>query len=72
MKALGERLQAPVEPIEAIGFDGDVVEAQCFAFLALRARLGLPISLPATTGAPRPMTGGRFSPAQRDQTKIAQ
>ena len=63
MKGLAGRLAAPVEPIEAIGFDGDVVEAQCFAYLALRSRAGLPISLPTTTGAPRPLTGGRFSPA---------
>ena len=65
MRALAARLMTPVEPIEAIGFDGDVVEAQCFAYLALRSRAGLPISLPTTTGAPRPLTGGRFWPARR-------
>ena len=64
MKGLATRLETAVEPIEAIGFDGDVVEAQCFAYLALRSRAGLPISLPTTTGAPRPLTGGRFSPAE--------
>ena len=64
MRALAARLEARVEPIEAIGFDGDVVEAQCFAYLALRSRRGLPISLPTTTGAPRPMTGGAFWPAK--------
>jgi anhydro-N-acetylmuramic acid kinase len=63
MSGLAARLATSVEPIEAIGFDGDVVEAQCFAYLALRSRAGLPISLPTTTGAPRPLTGGRFSPA---------
>ena len=63
MKGLASRLAARVEPIEAIGFDGDVVEAQCFAYLALRSLAGLPISLPTTTGAPQPLTGGRFSPA---------
>ena len=36
----------PVEPVEAIGFDGDAIEAQCFAYLALRSRRGLPLSLP--------------------------
>ena len=64
MRALAARLEARVEPIEAIGYDGDVVEAQCFAYLALRSRQGLPISLPTTTGAPRPLTGGRFWPAR--------
>ncbi len=65
MRALAERLAARVEPIEAIGYDGDVVEAQGFAYLALRSRQKLPISLPTTTGAPRPLTGGVFWPAGR-------
>jgi anhydro-N-acetylmuramic acid kinase len=65
MRRLGERLQARVEPVEAIGFDGDSIEAQCFAYLALRSRRGLPISFPTTTGAPKPMTGGAFWPARK-------
>jgi anhydro-N-acetylmuramic acid kinase len=65
MRALADRLSASVEPIEAIGYDGDVVEAQCFAYLALRARRGLPISLPTTTGVPAPATGGVFWPANK-------
>jgi anhydro-N-acetylmuramic acid kinase len=65
MDALAARLGAPVEPIEAIGYDGDVIEAQCFAYLALRSRRGLPLSLPTTTGAPRPMPGGVFWPAPK-------
>jgi len=65
MRALAARLAARVEPVEAIGFDGDMVEAQCFAYLGLRSRQCLPITLPTTTGAPRPLTGGRFSPAPR-------
>ena len=62
MRRLSERLQARVEPVEAVGFDGDSIEAQCFAFLALRSRRGLPLSLPTTTGVPQPMTGGVFWP----------
>jgi len=65
MCSLAARLGASVEPIESIGYDGDVIEAQCFAYLALRARRGLPISLPTTTGAPRPLTGGVFWPAPK-------
>ena len=53
MRALEQRLAVKVEPIEAIGYDGDVIEAQCFAYLALRSRRGWPLSLPTTTGAPR-------------------
>jgi anhydro-N-acetylmuramic acid kinase len=64
MRRLAERLQVKVEPVEAIGFDGDSIEAQCFAYCALRSRRGLPISFPTTTGAPKPMTGGVFSPVK--------
>lgn len=45
-------------PAEAVGWRGGAVEAECFAFLAVRALRGLPISFPTTTGAPQPMTGG--------------
>ena len=64
MQSLAERLGVPVEPVEAIGFDGDAIEAQCFAYLAIRARRGLPLSFPTTTGVPRPMTGGAFWPGR--------
>lgn len=60
MAALARLLGAPVRPVEAVGWDGDALEAQAFAYLAIRSARGLPLSLPATTGAPRPMTGGRL------------
>ena len=60
MQRLAARLGVPVEPIETLGFDGDAIEAQCFAYLALRSRSGLPLSLPTTTGAPEPLSGGRL------------
>ena len=60
MQGLAERLAVPVEPVESVGWNGDLLEAQCFAFLAVRARMGLPLSLPTTTGVPRPMSGGRI------------
>jgi anhydro-N-acetylmuramic acid kinase len=63
MRMLAHALAVPVEPIEAIGADGDALEAQAFAFLAVRTLRGLPISFPATTGAPRPLCGGRLVPA---------
>jgi anhydro-N-acetylmuramic acid kinase len=58
MDALRQMLPVPVEPVEAVGWDGDALEAQCFGFLAARVAAGLPISFPETTGVPRPMTGG--------------
>ena len=58
MAALAERLEAPVQPVEAVGWDGDALEAQAFAYLALRSLDGLALSLPGTTGVARPMPGG--------------
>ena len=58
MAALGEALEEPVGAVEAVGWDGDALEAQAFAFLAVRSLRGLPLSLPATTGVARPTTGG--------------
>ena len=57
------RVRAGVEPVlsEEVGWRGDAIEAECFAFLAVRALRGLPISFPTTTGVPAPMTGGRIS-----------
>ncbi|MFN3514613.1 MAG: anhydro-N-acetylmuramic acid kinase [Phenylobacterium sp.] len=60
MKALAERLPAPVRTAEDHGWRGDSIEAEAFAYLAARCARGLPISFPKTTGAPAPMTGGRI------------
>jgi anhydro-N-acetylmuramic acid kinase len=61
MRLLTERLDAPLLPLEAIGFDGDATEAQAFALLAVRASNGMPLSYPMTTGVPKPLSGGRTS-----------
>jgi anhydro-N-acetylmuramic acid kinase len=61
MAALRARLPAPVEPVEAVGWDGDALEAQCFALLAVRVRRGLPLSFPGTTGIAAPLAGGRIA-----------
>ncbi|MFM9864531.1 MAG: anhydro-N-acetylmuramic acid kinase [Micropepsaceae bacterium] len=47
---------------EDAGWRGDFIEAEAFAYLAVRSLRGLPISFPTTTGAPRPMTGGVLGP----------
>jgi len=60
MQRLKERLGVPVEPVESIGWDGDFLEAQAFAYLAVRSQRGLPLSLPTTTGVPHPMPGGEL------------
>jgi anhydro-N-acetylmuramic acid kinase len=59
MRMLSERLQsASVQPAAAIGWQGDAIEAQAFAFLAIRSLKGLPLTFPGTTGVPVPLTGG--------------
>ncbi len=63
VRLLSERIGAAVEPVDALGFDGDALEAQCFAYLAIRSRLGAPLSYPSTTGVRAPVTGGVFFPA---------
>jgi anhydro-N-acetylmuramic acid kinase len=60
MAALADALGVAVAAVEAEGWDGDALEAQAFAYLAARVRRGLPLSLPATTGVPRALTGGRI------------
>ncbi len=60
MAELAARFDAPVEPVEAAGWRGDTIEAEAFAFMAIRSRAGLPISFPGTTGVAQPMTGGRL------------
>jgi anhydro-N-acetylmuramic acid kinase len=61
MEMLGTRADVEAVPAEAVGWRGDAVEAECFAFLAVRVLRGLPISFPSTTGVPAPMTGGRIA-----------
>ena len=47
-----------IQLIDEYGVDGDFVESQAFAYLAIRSYLNLPISFPETTGVREPCTGG--------------
>jgi anhydro-N-acetylmuramic acid kinase len=59
VRMLRERVRpATVEAADTLGWSGDAIEAQAFGFLAARGLKGLPLSYPATTGVPIPMTGG--------------
>jgi anhydro-N-acetylmuramic acid kinase len=59
MRMLTEQLApASVESADAIGWSADALEAQAFAYLAVRTVNGLPITFPTTTGVARPLTGG--------------
>ncbi|WP_281982250.1 anhydro-N-acetylmuramic acid kinase [Thalassorhabdomicrobium marinisediminis] len=61
MTMLAQVCTVPVAPIEEAGFDGDMLEAQAFAFLAARVANGLPTSAPGTTGVGAPVGGGTLS-----------
>ena len=59
MRMLAERLApATVETADAVGWSADALEAQAFAYLAVRSLRGLPLTFPKTTGVPEPMRGG--------------
>ena len=59
MRMLARQLApASVETADAVGWSSDALEAQAFAYLAVRSLKGLPITFPTTTGVPQPRTGG--------------
>jgi anhydro-N-acetylmuramic acid kinase len=61
MELLAGVLDIPVAPVEAVGLDGDFLEAQAFAYLALRVTRGMATSGPGTTGVAAAIGGGRVS-----------
>ncbi|RVU38073.1 anhydro-N-acetylmuramic acid kinase [Hwanghaeella grinnelliae] len=69
MRGLSERLGVPVLPIEEAGYDGDALEAQAFAFLAVRHLRGLPTSFPSTTAVPAPICGGKLCHPPQDMQR---
>ena len=68
MRAIERRAGVSAVDADALGLRGDAVEAELFAFLAVRALRGLPISFPSTTGAPEPLAGGRIARAPTERT----
>jgi anhydro-N-acetylmuramic acid kinase len=60
MKEIAKRAGVEVTIADDAGLRGDAVEAECFAYLAMRSLRGLPISFPHTTGVAKPQTGGRI------------
>jgi anhydro-N-acetylmuramic acid kinase len=60
MQALKDRTGGDVASAEEVGWRGSYIEAEGFAYLAMRSVKGLPISLPSTTGVPKPMSGGKL------------
>ena len=60
MAQLAARVHGTVHNVDELGWNGDATEAECFAYLGVRSKLGLPLSLPTTTGVPQPQTGGVY------------
>ncbi len=61
MAGLAAALGCAVDPVEAVGLDGDMLEAQAFAYLAVRVARGLPTTAPGTTGVAAAVGGGQIS-----------
>ncbi|WP_170782547.1 anhydro-N-acetylmuramic acid kinase [Ruegeria lacuscaerulensis] len=70
MDMLRAGLDCAVEPVEAVGLDGDMLEAQAFAYLAVRVARGLPTSCPGTTGVSALVGGGVVSSVERIEDSI--
>jgi anhydro-N-acetylmuramic acid kinase len=61
LKRLQQASGAVVTKADDLGWSADSMEAEAFAFLAIRSVLGLPITFPSTTGIREPLTGGRLA-----------
>src|SRR5216683_951786 len=61
LKAIAKETRGKVVTADSLGWNGDALEAQAFGFLAVRSLRGLPLTFPGTTGAPRPLAGGRLN-----------
>jgi anhydro-N-acetylmuramic acid kinase len=66
MRMIAASLGCPVDPVETLGFEGDMIEAQAFGWLAVRVARGLPTSGPRTTGVAAPVAGGQISLPDHD------
>ena len=65
MRMLTDAISCPVIKAEAVGWRGDSIEAEAFAFLAVRSMRNLPLSWPETTGVPSPQIGGQMATPHR-------
>ena len=65
LRALGPELPGDVRKADDLGWQAGFIEAQAFAFLAVRSLYGLPITLPGTTGVTAPLAGGQLARPDR-------
>jgi anhydro-N-acetylmuramic acid kinase len=72
LRELAARVTAEVRTAADYGWSVDSMEAQAFAYLAVRSLRGLPLTFPGTTGAPRALTGGKLaSPSGQRRPAVA-
>ena len=60
MDSIKKKIKGNLELIDNLGINGDFVESQAFAYLAIRSYLKLPISFPDTTGCQQECSGGEI------------
>lgn len=61
LEMLGAELASQVVPMGTLGLEPDFIEAQAFAYCAIRSKKDMPITFPGTTGCPSPLPGGKFA-----------
>lgn len=61
MERIKQSVNCAVKDVDSMGWRGDAIEAEAFAFMAVRHLLGLPNSFPGTTGTRQPVVGGVFT-----------
>ncbi|WP_037392999.1 anhydro-N-acetylmuramic acid kinase, partial [Sinorhizobium fredii] len=66
LASLAEAAGVRVLAAEALDLNGDSMEAEAWAYLAVRSLRGLPLSYPGTTGVRRPVSGGRRAARPKD------
>jgi len=64
LDSIRKKISSEIKLIDELGIDGDFVESQAFAYLAIRSYLELPISFPETTGANKACNGGIIAEAK--------
>lgn len=69
MQMLQVSLDCPVVPVETVGLDGDMLEAQAFGYLAVRVMRGMATSCPGTTGVSASVGGGILSVPETEDSQ---
>lgn len=71
MNELAAKTGIRTRPVEDLNWSGDSLEAEGFAYFAVRSLLGEPITFPSTTGCPKPLSGGTHHAARSSQRKAS-